>query len=115
MGLSAPVAPLPYSGEGVRLFGDTPMLLRETDRSMPAGAAFTRPTVDSTTLVSPEVSNDMLRIGSETFATTGAGGRVLHDGVINAGKGLVGMLEVTGAADARIYKAHTPGKAVAKH
>jgi Domain of unknown function (DUF4214) len=90
MGLSAPVAPLPYSGDGVRIFGDTPMLLRETDRSMPTGAAFTRPTVDSTTLVSPEVSNDILRIGDQTFATSGAAARVLYDGVINAGKGLVG-------------------------
>ncbi len=32
-----------------------------------------------------------------------------------AGKGLVGMLEVTGAADAGIYKAHSPGKAGATH
>ncbi len=32
-----------------------------------------------------------------------------------AGKGLVGMLEVSGAADAGIYKAHSPGKAAATH
>ncbi|WP_096696240.1 copper-containing nitrite reductase [Polaromonas sp. AER18D-145] len=32
-----------------------------------------------------------------------------------AGKGLVGMLEVTGAADAGIYKAHSPGKVGATH
>jgi len=96
IGLGAPVAPLPYSGDGVRIYGDTPMLLRETDHAMPAGAAFTRPTVDSTTFVSPEVSNDMLRIGALTFGTTGAAARVLYDGVINAGKGLVG--EVLGGS-----------------
>jgi len=85
----APDAPLPYSGDGVRIFGDTPMLLRETDRTIPPEAAFTR-VGTSATFASPEIANDFSKIGSLTYTSPSAAARVLYDAVINAAKGLVG-------------------------
>lgn len=86
---AAPVGPLPFSGDGVRIFGDTPMLLRETDRSLPVAAAYTRGAT-STTFVSPEISNDLSKIGSLTTTSPGAAGRIIYDGAINGAKGLIG-------------------------
>ena len=85
----APSAPLPYSGDGVRIFGDTPMLLRETDLTLPAAAAYTY-TGTGLTYESPDIANDSSRVGTLNYTDPSAAATVIYDGAVDAFKGLVG-------------------------
>lgn len=87
--ISSYVAPLPPSGDGVRIFGDTPMLLRETDYTVPAAAAFTR-VGTSATFVSPEISSDWTKVGTLSYPDVTSAATVAYEGFIDAAKQLVG-------------------------
>lgn len=83
------IAPLAYSGEGVRIFGDTPMLLRETDYTVPSTATYTR--VGTTAaFASPEISSDWMTVGGVRYASVSAAADVAYDAFVNAAKQLVG-------------------------
>lgn len=87
--VTSDVAPLPYSGDGVRIFGDTPMLLRETDYTVPAAAAFTR-VGSGATFASPEISTDWTRVGTLTYPNASAAATIAYEAFIDAAKQLVG-------------------------
>lgn len=73
----------------------------------------------SVSSVKRDVQTTLVAPGGATiveFKVDYPGSYLLVDHALSrAGKGLVGTLEVAGAADAGIYKAHTPGKAAATH
>lgn len=84
-----PTGPAPYSGDGVRIYGDTPMLLRETDPSIPLQAAFTR--VPGTfEYVSPTASPENLTVGGYRAATEEGFWELIGDAAEITWKGLLG-------------------------
>lgn len=85
-----PIGPAPYSGDGVRLYGDTPMLLRETDPSIPAQAAFTR-VAGTLEYVSPTASLENLTVGGYRAATEDGFWNLLEDAAEITWKGLLGV------------------------
>lgn len=84
-----PTDPAPYSGDGVRIYGDTPMLLRETDPSVPAQAAFTR-VGGSLEYASPTASPENLTVGGYAATTEEGFWDLLGDAAEITWKGLLG-------------------------
>lgn len=92
-----PTGPAPYSGDGVRIYGDTPMLLRETDPTIPGQAAFHR-VGSSLEYVSPTASLESLTVGGyvapnqETFwGLLGDAAEITWKGLLGAGAQMLGF------------------------
>lgn len=92
-----PTEPLPYPGDGIRLYGDTPMLLRESDPSIPLQAAFHR-VGSSLEYASPTASLESLSVGGyaapdqETFwGLLGDAAAITWKGLMGAGSQMLGV------------------------
>ncbi len=84
-----PTEPAPYSGDGIRIYGDTPMLLRESDPSIPVQAAFTRVGA-SLEYMSPTASPENLTVGGFRAASEEGFWDLLGDAAAITWKGLLG-------------------------
>lgn len=85
-----PTGPAPYSGDGVRIYGDTPMLLRESDPTIPGQAAFHR-VGSSLEYVSPTASLESLSVGGYTAPDQETFWDLLGDAASITVKGLMGV------------------------
>lgn len=85
-----PTEPLTYSGNAVRLFGNTPMLLRETDPTIPAQAAFHR-VGSSLEYASPTASLESLTVGGYAAPDEETFWDLLGDAASITWKGLMGV------------------------
>lgn len=85
-----PTGPAPYSGDGVRIYGDTPMLLRESDPSIPVQAAFHR-VGSSLEYASPTASLESLSVGGYVAPDQESFWGLLGDAASITWKGLMGV------------------------
>lgn len=85
-----PAGPALYSGDGVRLYGNTPMLLRETDPTIPSQAAFHR-VGSSLEYASPTASLESLTVGGYVAPDEETFWDLLGDAASITWKGLVGV------------------------
>lgn len=97
---TAPSAPLPSSGEGVVIFGDTPMLLEETANTIPAQAAFTLTNSgqNEQQYGSPVISANLSEIGTlQVSGGPAAAWQIVTEAVENTATGMAGELgEING-------------------
>lgn len=78
--------------DAIVLYGDTPMLLRASDPSVPIGAAYTGPP-SGLIVTSPEISiasNQNWSIGTVTGTGVGEALQVIKDGAVSGLKGMLG-------------------------
>lgn len=78
--------------DAIVLYGDTPMLLRASDPSVPIGAAYTGPP-SGLIVTSPEISiasNQNWSIGTVTGTGVGEALQIIKDGAVSGLKGMLG-------------------------